>query len=73
MTSLAPRPSDAASSWMLATSACIHGICILAIIVFSGSFHNPQTRPAERITRVILKNPPPGPPVPGKNTAQPHQ
>jgi periplasmic protein TonB len=63
MRSLSTRSSDAASSWMLATSACIHGICILAIVVFSGSFHKPQSPPAEIVTRVKLVEPAPGPPV----------
>ncbi len=63
MTSLSHRSSDAASSWMLAASACIHGICILAIIIFSGSIHKPQTPPVEPITRVKLVEPSPGPPV----------
>jgi TonB family protein len=63
MTSLAPRSSDAASSWMLATSACIHGICILAIVISSGSFRKPQTPPTEPVARVKLVEPAAGPPV----------
>jgi len=71
MSSLAPRASDAASSWMLATSACIHGVCILAIIIFSGSFHKPPTPSAELITRVKLVEPAPGPPVVEKIPSSP--
>jgi TonB family protein len=66
MSTIPVRSSDAASSRMLAVSACIHGICILALIVVSGSFHKPKTPGPQEIVRVTLKPTAPSPPLPEK-------
>lgn len=62
MSTITFRSSDAASARMLALSACIHGICILALIAVAGSFHKPKPQQEEAITRVHLEAPPASPP-----------
>lgn len=62
MSTISARPSDAASSRMLALSACIHGICILALIICSASFHKAKPLQPQAITRVRIETPPASPP-----------